>query len=179
MTFETITGAAGSPAKSTVHISNVITEPQFIEASVKLETSLKEGNLKEYCQAKLSSLNDQADKAKLWQFIGASFEENCDHQYLKIMDINLDELNGQVKALIKPADVNGIEKDMSGLDVSSANDEFDMIAAQAVSAPEVITSLDKPFSISKDLAQDQGQLAIALLSEDIELAVDIAMNQNR
>jgi len=179
VTFETITGAAGSPAKSTVHISNVITEPQFIEASVKLETSLKEGNLKEYCQAKLSSLNDQADKAKLWQFIGASFEENCDHQYLKIMDINLDELNGQVKALIKPADVNGIEKDMSGLDVSSTNDEFDMIAAQAVSAPEVITSLDKPFSISKDLAQDQGQLAIALLSGDIELAVDIAMNQNR
>ena len=60
-----------------------------------------------------------------------------------------------------------------------------MIAAQAVAAPAAeeeapaLTTLDQLFSLTKDPTTDQGQLTIALLAGDIELAVDLAIKQNR
>jgi len=182
VSFETVPGAGGAPGKPAVYISSVVTEPQLVEASAKLETSLKEGNLAEFCEAKLATLGDDGDKARLWQFIGASFGQNCDQEFIKLLGINLEELSDQLKALIKPIQDNDAEdvvEKVAGLDV---NDEFEMIAAQAVAAPEVspaLTTLDQQFSLTRDLSTDQGQLTAALLAGDIELAVDLAIKQNR
>ena len=185
VSFETVPGANGAPAKPAVYISSVVTEPELVSASNKLETSLKEGNLAEFCDAKLATLGNDGDKAKLWQFIGASFGENCDQQFIKLLGINLEELSGQLKALIKPAGesaVDEVAEKIDGLEVTEVSDEFEMIAAQAVAAPEqspAITTLDREFSLTKDLGTDQGQLTAALLAGNIELAVDIAIKQNR
>jgi len=186
VSFETIPGANGASAKPAVYISSVVTEPQLVEASSKLETSLKEGNLAEFCDAKLATLGNEGDKAKLWQFIGASFGENCDQQFIKLLGINLDELSGQLKTLLKPSTEPAVEdvvtEKIAGLEVTDATDEFEMIAAQSVAAPEEIpplTTLDQEFSLTKDLATDQGQITAALLAGNIELAVDLAIKQNR
>jgi len=189
VSFETVAGVGGAPSKPAVYISSVVTEPELVEASSKLETSLREGNLGDFCQAKLATLGEDGDKSKLWQFIGASFGENCDQQFLKLLGINLDELSSQLKALLEPVKENGIEEEVTekvaGLGVSDTSDEFEMIAAQAVAAPEspaeaqALTTLDQLFSLSKDPTTDQGQLTIALLAGDIELAVDLAIKQNR
>ena len=163
-----------------------------MEASSKLETSLKEGNLGEFCEAKLATLGDDGDKAKLWQFIGASFGENCDQQFIKLLGINLEELSSQMRTLLEPEPVKEEEEieeeitdKIAGLEVSEPYDEFEMIAAQAVAAPAAeeeapaLTTLDQLFSLTKDPTTDQGQLTIALLAGDIELAVDLAIKQNR
>ena len=55
-----------------------------------------------------------------------------------------------------------------------------MIASQAVpEVPVLPTTLDRAFSLKRDHSSPDGQLTIALLAGDIELAVDIAINQNR
>jgi len=183
VSFETVPGANGAPAKPAVYISSVVTEPELVSASNKLETSLKEGNLAEFCDAKLATLGNVGDKAKLWQFIGASFGENCDQQFIKLLGINLEELSGQLKALIKPALEPAAQEEVTekiaGLEVTDVSDEFEMIAAQAVTEIPATTTLDREFSLTKDLGTEQGQLTAALLAGDIELAVDIAIKQNR
>ena len=75
VSFETVTvpGANGAPAKPSVYINSIVTEPELVSASNKLKTSLKEMNLAEFCDAKLATLRNERDKSKVWQFIEASF----------------------------------------------------------------------------------------------------------
>jgi len=184
VTFDTTPGAGGSPAKSSVQISSVVTEQDLVDASSKLETSLKEGNLSEFCEIKLQSLQDHVDKTKLWQFIGASFVENCDVQFLQLLGVNLEELVGKIRPLVKQTDDKSeselVDK-AAGLGLSEGADEFEIIAAQTVGEDALsttLTTLDQNFDLSMDSNTEQGQLTIALLSGDIELAVDLAIQQN-
>ena len=166
-----------------LYLSKVVTEPALIDSSVKLETSLSVGNFQEFCQAKLMSPGS-SEKAKVWQFIEASFGQQCDQQFLKLLGIHLEELTTQLKTMLKPASQNGAAGDVSnsiaGMDINASTDEFDMIASQAVPEEPVLpTTLDRTFSLKRDQSSPDGQLTIALLAGDIELAVDIAINQNR
>ena len=145
MSFETVAGVGGASGKPAVYISSLVTEPELVEASSKLEISLREGNLRDFCQAKLATLGEDGDKAKLWQFIGSSFGENCDKQFIELLGFNLDELCSQLKALVEPMKENEV-------------------------APE-----EAPVDHTAYL----GQLTRALLAGHIELAVDLAIKQNR
>ena len=145
VSFGTVAGVGGAPVKPAVYISSLVTEPELVEASSKLEISLREGNLGDFCQAKLATLGEDGDKKKLWQFIGASFGENCDKQFIELLGFNLDELCSQLKALVEPMKENEV-------------------------APE-----EAPVDHTAYL----GQLTRALLAGHIELAVDLAIKQNR
>ena len=166
-----------------LYLSKVVTEPALVDSSLKLETSLSEGNFQEFCQAKLVSPGS-SDKAKVWQFIEASFGQQCDQQFLNLLGIQLGELTTQLRTMLKPATQNGAAGDvansLAGMDINESKDEFDMIASQAVpEVPVLPTTLDRAFSLKRDHSSPDGQLTIALLAGDIELAVDIAINQNR
>ena len=186
VTCETIAGE-----KPKVYLSKVITEPQLVESSTKLETSLSQGNLQDFCQQKLLTI-ENGDNAKIWQFIGACFEEQCDQEFLNLLGVQLKELSSQLKSMLKPVKQNGhhtaaagdeISNNMAGMDLNAAKDDFDMIAAQATATTEetlqIPTALDNVFSLSRDTSSPDGQLTVALLAGDIELAVDIAIQQNR
>ena len=79
-----------------------MTEPQLVESSSKLETSLSEGNFEDFCQAKLTNLGE-GDKAKVWQFIGASFKKQVDKEFLELLGIQLDELSAHLRTLLQPS----------------------------------------------------------------------------
>ena len=171
-----------SGEKPKIFISRVVTETQLVESSAKLETSLAEGNLQEFCQGKLASVGE-GDKAKVWQFIGASFAESCDQEYLNLLGIELTELSSQLRTMLQPeqkaAGQPDLAGDMAGLDLAN-KDEFDLIAAQAVEEePPSKTSLDGKFKLERDNSSASGQLTVALLAGDIELAVELAVKQKR
>ena len=90
-----------------IYLSRVVTEPQLVESSTKLETSLSEGNFEDFCQAKLSSLGE-GDKAKVWQFIGASFKDQVDQEFLNLLGIQLHELSAQLRTLLQVTVYNAI-----------------------------------------------------------------------
>ena len=96
----------------------------------------------------------------MWQFIGASFGENCDKQFIELLGFNLDELCSQLKALVEPLQENEVKN----------KGKSEMTAAKGEAAPE-----EAPV----DHTADQGQLTIALFAGHIELAVDLAIKQNR
>ena len=186
VTCETVSGERGQ-----IYLSRVVTEPGLVESSSKLETSLSEGNYEEFCQAKLGSLDDE-DKSKIWQFIGASFKDQVDQEFLSLLGIELTELSSQLRTLLKPTkqEQNGdhlspgdnLASNISGLNLDvSQNDTFDMIAKQAPleNTSLLPTSLDTEFSLKRDISSTGGQMTVALLAGDIELAVDIALQQKR
>ena len=168
-----------------LYVSRVVTEAELVQSSARLETSLSEGNFQEFCQAKLAAAGP-SEKAKIWQFIEASFEDQCDQKFLSLLGIQLEELSGQLRTMLKPAVQNGqaeeVASNIAGLDLNASKDEFDLIAAQVPAAPEEAaqpTALDQEFSLVRDNTSAAGQLTVALLAGDIELAVEIAIKQNQ
>ena len=173
-----------SGEKPKIYVSRVVTETDLVQSSAKLETSLSEGNLQEFCQSKLASVGE-GDKAKVWQFIGASFAESCDQEYLGLLGIELAELSAQLRLMLKPekpvsqSGESSLAGNMKEMDLGT-KDEFDMIAANVTAEePPRETSLDKKFKLERDNNSASGQLTVALLAGDIELAVDTAIKQNR
>ena len=67
VTFEA-TKQPNQPTKSVIKVGSVVTEESLLQRSVKLETSLQNGNLAEFCEDKLSSDDNTGDK-KVWQYI--------------------------------------------------------------------------------------------------------------
>ena len=70
MTFEA-TKVPNQPTKSVIKLGSVVTEESLLNRSVKLETSLQNGNLTEFCDDKLSS-DDRSGEKKVWQYIKVS-----------------------------------------------------------------------------------------------------------
>ena len=67
VTFEA-TKEPNQPTKSVIKLGSVVTEESLLNRSVKLETSLQNGNLTEFCDDKLSS-DDSSGEKKVWQYI--------------------------------------------------------------------------------------------------------------
>ena len=67
VTFEA-TKVPNQPTKSVIKLGSVVTEESLLNRSVKLETSLQNGNLTEFCDDKLSSEDNAGDK-KVWEYI--------------------------------------------------------------------------------------------------------------
>ena len=71
VTFEA-TKEPNQPTKSVIKLGSVVTEESLLNRSVKLETSLQNGNLTEFCDDKLSS-DDSSGEKKVWQYIKVCF----------------------------------------------------------------------------------------------------------
>ena len=71
VTFEA-TKVPNQPTKSVIKLGSVVTEESLLNRSVKLETSLQNGNLTEFCDDKLSS-DDSSGEKKVWQYIKVCF----------------------------------------------------------------------------------------------------------
>ena len=85
-------------------------------------------------------------------------------------------------AVIKPVEESAVDEEVTVNIAGLERTEFERIAAQTDTTLEEgpgRTTLNSEFSLTKDLSTDQGQLTAALLAENIELAVDIAIKLNR
>lgn len=51
-----------------VHMSQVVTEPELLSKSEKLESSLANGNLVEFCQSKVESCQEDQERIT-WNFL--------------------------------------------------------------------------------------------------------------
>jgi len=155
---------AGKPG---VFISRVVTEPELVAASEKLETSVAAGNYTEFCTAKLAGLEDE-DQARVWRFIQASFQPQPEQQFLALLGINAADIK------LKTAELAGESAKVD----TTMGDEFEMIAAVAAETEAeeeaVRTALDQEFQLSRE-----ENLTAALLAGDVELAVQLAVKQGR
>ena len=169
----------------------VVTEPELVESSSKLETSLSQGNYDEFCAAKLIKIGQDNPEAELWKFIRARFSQDPCSQYLNLLGINPAEITERINKLLHPANLK--KKDSTeelvdefealNAEATGSGDAFDAIAAASTAAEEQVeqsrTPLDLPFALVRDEETKSGQLTLALVAGNIELAVEICIEQNR
>lgn len=68
----------------TVSINQVITEPEIVERSTKLEEVLSNGDYAEYCRQRADEMPDQHNRF-VWYFLKANFESNPHTEMLNLL----------------------------------------------------------------------------------------------
>eukprot|EP00095_Tigriopus_kingsejongensis_P008051 maker-scaffold201_size263271-snap-gene-1.32 protein:Tk08051 transcript:maker-scaffold201_size263271-snap-gene-1.32-mRNA-1 annotation:"hypothetical protein CAPTEDRAFT_20326" len=174
------------PPKSSVFLSKVITEQEFVDRSTRLETSIQSQNLPEFCDSKISSAS-QSDEQEVWRFIKANFGDNPRLDFLDLLGYNPEQVTSLVEAtsgvkVVKARNdpVNDLANDLGNLD-STLDKEgaFEAIAANADLNDTLESEVSrKPFKIDTG-ESPSGLLVKTLLTGNIELAVELCLEQNR
>uniref|UniRef100_A0A672MRW8 Protein transport protein Sec31A n=1 Tax=Sinocyclocheilus grahami TaxID=75366 RepID=A0A672MRW8_SINGR len=94
VTLDNIKPAAQQPqqtAAHVVHISQVVTETDFLDRSNQLQATLTAGNFLEYCQNKTEAAQSEFEKT-IWSFLKVNFEEDARGKYLELLGYKKEEL---------------------------------------------------------------------------------------
>ena len=182
--------------RSSVFVSKVVTEPDLVQKSLQLETSLNNENLSEFCNLKIAESTTKDDQ-QIWKFIRANFSDNPNNEFLELLGYNPEQICSQISSVAGtlPANAlrlhgeqlpNSIEpsmdeltNEMEGLGNSVTNEDakdaiFNQIAEQA----HEDEAHRKPFVICTE-NNGPGMLSKALLTKNLEIAVDLCLKQNR
>ncbi len=82
---------------SEVTLCKVVTEPELVERSLRLETSIQNQNLPEFCESKVAS-SSSSDDEQLWRFVGANFADNPRLRFLDLLGFNSEAVAEKIEA---------------------------------------------------------------------------------
>uniref|UniRef100_A0A336KN30 Protein transport protein Sec31A n=1 Tax=Culicoides sonorensis TaxID=179676 RepID=A0A336KN30_CULSO len=159
----------------TVTEIQVITDEDFVKRSNQLENVLAQGNFAEFCRQKADESTDQHSRY-VWYFLKANFEQNPRSEMLNLLGYQPEDITSKFSQFIKKEDpVTGLSNQMSGLNTSDPNSVFDNFGQQnGVSSPK------KSDSFKLKTGNDsEGLICEALLTGNIEAAVDLCMDAGR
>ena len=169
----------GQPPKSEVKIGNVVTEKAIVERSTKLETSLANDNMYEFCEAKVAD-TASVDNQTVWRFIKANYEADARSAFMTLLGYDSSKpANADAQAQGQDQDfqvsdrIDAVTDEME--DLKTHDDTFEAIAAKA----DKVAKMQESFEISTDEKTPSGSLSKALLTGNLEKAVDICLEQNR
>ncbi|XP_051539199.1 protein transport protein Sec31A-like isoform X6 [Myxocyprinus asiaticus] len=188
-------------AAHVVHISQVVTETDFLDRSNQLQATLTAGNFLEYCQTKIEAAQNESEKT-VWSFLKVNFEVDARGKYLELLGYKKDELALKIASALegncKSDDANVVEDnslveeqaetpeaETSDLDEIPVDEEEpvveDMSIIEDASAPasDTVTApaLD---AVNLKVSQDiDGLITQALLTGDYESAVNLCLHDNR
>ncbi|XP_056874425.1 protein transport protein Sec31A isoform X4 [Takifugu flavidus] len=177
-----------------VHISQVVTETDFLKRSDQLQATLNTGTFVDFCQGKIGAAVNEFEKT-LWSFLKANFESDVRSKYLELLGYNKEELALKISAALeeKPSDPIQVELPASAslqpvVDLSllppTDNPEaaFDLIAAsnlltEATPEPQSdreATEVEEPEVAAdfQDDASDEPKEMEELEEEEIPLEED-------
>jgi protein transport protein SEC31 len=176
----------GPSAPTTVSISQVTTEVEFVARSEALESALSEGDFSEYCSVKMDNAPTQQEK-DIWEFMKVTFEAEPRQQFLQLLGYNAEELEQKLSDYIgtpslssaatgNDLDISALSQKMESLaQTSTIDDDFNLVdlssTVQQSTAPakfDICTSEDV-----------DGQLSRALLVGNFTAAVEICLKEDR
>ncbi|XP_026128980.1 protein transport protein Sec31A-like isoform X5 [Carassius auratus] len=199
VTLDNIKPAAQQPqqtAAHVVHISQVVTETDFLDRSNRLQATLTAGHFLEYCQTKIEAARSEFEKT-VWSFLKVNFEEDARGKYLELLGYKKEELalkiasaleqNGKSAeddVVVKKSSVEEEEEEeeppaagTSGLDQIPFEEEEEE-AAEETSITDITPAPSD--TVHPEASQDaDGLITQALLTGDYEAAVDLCLHQNR
>ncbi|XP_042620524.1 protein transport protein Sec31A-like isoform X7 [Cyprinus carpio] len=196
VTLDNIKPAAQQPqqtAAHVVHISQVVTETDFLDRSNRLQATLTAGNFLEYCQNKTEAAQSEFEKT-VWSFLKVNFEEDARGKYLELLGYKKEELALKITSALeqncKSDEADVVEKkspveeeaeapatETSDLDEVPFEDEEPVV--EETSNTEV-TPAPSSDAIKLKVSQDiDGLITQALLIGDYEAAVNLCLHDNR
>ncbi|CAN8020560.1 unnamed protein product [Ixodes persulcatus] len=176
---------AGAPAAQLVHISQVVTEQKLMAQSAQLESALSTGNFSDFCQLKVQACSD-TNRQLAWSFLQANFDRSPRARMLSLLGYNPEDMSGQLSVLggsMDDAESRAdLSNDLGNLSLSATTNgeilddsasAFDSIAAKSKEQEFV------PFTITTDEGDADGLLNRALLTGNVEAAVNLCLQDGR
>uniref|UniRef100_A0A671N128 Protein transport protein Sec31A n=1 Tax=Sinocyclocheilus anshuiensis TaxID=1608454 RepID=A0A671N128_9TELE len=182
VTLDNIKPAAQQPqqtAAHVVHISQVVTETDFLDRSNQLQVTLTAGNFHEYCQNKTEAAQSEFEKT-VWSFLKVNFEEDARGNYLELLGYKKEELALKVFLCKKsPAEEETEPPATETSDLDEVPFEDEEPAVEETYNTEV-TPAPASDAINLKVSQDiDGLITQALLTGDYEAAVNLCLHDNR
>ncbi len=204
VTFEAVTAPANQQQQqqaqrpqSVVQFKRVVTEPELVERSLRLETSIANANMPEFCDSKVAAAAS-ADDQQVWRFIRASFEDGNRLEFLNLLGYSPDDVSKKIEdscgVKVRPPTPESGEDDavddvagrLNQLDTTADKENaFEAIASEAQQKHDLDREKEErrakrggPFGVR--VGDDPvGHLSKALLVGNIELAVELCLEQKR
>uniref|UniRef100_A0A8C1IJK9 Protein transport protein Sec31A n=1 Tax=Cyprinus carpio TaxID=7962 RepID=A0A8C1IJK9_CYPCA len=173
VTLDNIKPAAQQSAAHVVHISQVVTETDFLDRSNQLQATLTAGNFLEYCQSKTEAAQSEFEKT-VWSFLKVNFEEDARGKYLDLLGYKKEEL--ALKVFLCVHSVCSVEKKST----VEEEEEEEPPAAETSDLDETPFEDEEPStSCLLYLSDIDGLITQALLTGDYEAAVNLCLHDNR
>uniref|UniRef100_A0A3Q2DE43 Protein transport protein Sec31A n=1 Tax=Cyprinodon variegatus TaxID=28743 RepID=A0A3Q2DE43_CYPVA len=83
-----------------VHISQVVTETDFLKRSDQLQATLSSGSFVDFCQEKISAADNEFERT-VWSFLKVNFESDVRSRYLELLGYNKEEVALKVTPCIE------------------------------------------------------------------------------
>ncbi|KAM6975129.1 protein transport protein Sec31A [Tautogolabrus adspersus] len=98
------------PTARVVHVSQVVTETDFLKRSDQLQATLSAGSFVDFCQGKIDAAENEFERT-VWSFLKVNFESDVRSKYLELLGYNKEELALKISAALeeKPADPPQVE----------------------------------------------------------------------
>ncbi|CAK6954607.1 protein transport protein Sec31A isoform X3 [Scomber scombrus] len=176
------------PASHVVHVSQVVTETDFLKRSDQLQATLSTGGFVEFCQEKVDAAGNEFEKT-VWSFLKANFESDIRSKFLELLGYNKEELALKISAAVEemPAEPPMVEvpapafvppvMDLSFLPpADNPEAAFDMIAAANLLQPAATLDLDSTPDpdTEEPAAADPEEIA---LTGELEANVDQVLSE--
>ncbi|XP_052464573.1 protein transport protein Sec31A-like isoform X6 [Carassius gibelio] len=196
VTLDNIKPSAQQPqqtAAHVVHISQVVTETDFLDRSNRLQETLTAGNFLEYCQTKTEAAQSEFEKT-VWSFLKVNFEEDARGKYLELLGYKKEELALKITSALESncksdeADVvekkSPVEEEAEAPDTETSDLDEVPFEDEEPAVDETSNTEETPApasdAINLKVSQDiDGLITQALLTGDYEAAVNLCLHDNR
>ncbi|NXH18304.1 SC31A protein, partial [Bucco capensis] len=166
-------GLEQQPLHQHVYISQVVTEKEFLARSSQLQEAVHSQGFVSYCQKKIEGAQTDFEK-NVWAFLKVNFEEDSRVKYLELLGYRKDDLRKKVNMFVR-SDESVLSEGDKG---QATEEQFLGEVKDYKQETEGLGSAKKTFNISVSGDVD-GLLSQALLSGDLESAVDLCLADNR
>ncbi|XP_036451794.1 protein transport protein Sec31A isoform X2 [Colossoma macropomum] len=91
------------PVPHVVHVSQVVTETDFLDRSNQLQATLTAGTFVEFCQKKIEDAENEFEKT-VWAFLKVHFEDDTRGKYLELLGYKKEELALKIASALEGKD---------------------------------------------------------------------------
>ncbi|XP_072514147.1 protein transport protein Sec31A isoform X9 [Salminus brasiliensis] len=92
------------PVAHIVHVSQVVTETDFLERSSQLQSTLNAGTFVDFCQTKIEAAQNEFEKT-VWAFLKVHFEDDARGKYLELLGYKKEELAIKIASALEGRDL--------------------------------------------------------------------------
>lgn len=176
--------SGGVPVAQLIHISQVVTEEALMTRSSELEAALSTGTFADFCQRKVQDCQGDPNLRLAWSFLQANFETSPRAKMLSLLGYDPDDVTSQLSLPgheSEDTDDQDLSNDIGSLSINATNGD---LVEDSTSAFDCIAAKQKekelaPFTISTSLGDADSLLNKALLTGNVEAAVNLCLLEGR
>ncbi|XP_064163255.1 protein transport protein Sec31A isoform X15 [Anguilla rostrata] len=186
------------PTLHIVHVSQVVTETDFLDRSSKLQATMTAGNFVDFCQSKIEAAQSEFERT-LWSFLKVNFEDDTRGKYLELLGYKKEELALKIEAALQKEDITPEELDLEPEAEPEAEPEIDLGSEEITNAEPALQEEEVNLNEMEEKEADEGEVCVeatdainlkvtegvdgliteALLTGDFESAVELCLHDNR